>query len=76
MDGIGSSALLRVSTFKDQRSGQLAKNPHYTQVRSSDDERLSNLVNCETFRPVVACDGQTMQPVIRSYAAIIGANFV
>jgi hypothetical protein len=28
--------------------------------RSSDDERLSNLVDCETLWPIVACDGQAI----------------
>jgi hypothetical protein len=30
------------------------------QIRSSDNERLSHLVYCETFRPTVACHSETI----------------
>jgi hypothetical protein len=36
------------------------KNLDYAQNGSSDDERLSDLMKCETLRPIVACDSQTI----------------
>jgi hypothetical protein len=33
---------------------------YYAQNGSSDDERLSDLMNRETLRPIVACNSQTI----------------
>ena len=43
--GLGADIVYGIITFK---------------FGSSDNERLSHLVNCETFRPIVACHGQTI----------------
>jgi hypothetical protein len=39
---------------------QLLLHRHYAQNGSSDYARLSDLMNCETLRPVIACDSQTI----------------
>jgi hypothetical protein len=56
---IGVSAANHTLRFATWRR-QLAKYRHSTQNQSSDDERLSDLVDCETLRPGVAGDSQTI----------------
>jgi hypothetical protein len=48
------------ATIPKENTAQLILNLGYAQNGLSDDERLSDLMNCETLRSIVACDSQTI----------------